>query len=163
MVKVFSNGYEALSDDDLITPVGISKLNLTFKEGHSVVAGENAFEFELPVSKKKVVFKFLTGKDELNLQTEQARRQKKKLGGDVDNVVTSRLLHAILSIDGIDDKNKISTFVRNMPARDSRMLRKFMDENEPGVEMKSWMQCPHCFEDSEVNLPIGASFFWPDS
>jgi hypothetical protein len=128
-----------------------------------VEAGENAFEFELPISKKKVVFKFLTGKDELNLQVEQQRRQKKKIGGDVDNIVTSRLLHSILSIDGIEDKNKISTFVRNMPARDSRMLRKHMDDHEPGVEMKSWMQCPHCFEDSEVTLPIGASFFWPDA
>jgi len=128
-----------------------------------VEAGENAFEFELPVSKKSVVFRFLTGKDEMNMQTAQQRRQKKKLGGDVDNIVTSRLLHAIMSIDGIEDKNKISTFVRNMPAADSRVLRKFMDDEEPGVEMKSWMQCPHCFEDSEVSLPIGASFFWPDA
>jgi hypothetical protein len=29
--------------------------------------------------------------------------------------------------------------------------------------MTSHMQCPHCFEESEVDLPIGASFFWPDS
>ncbi len=125
--------------------------------------GENAFEYELPISKKKVVFRFLTGKDETNMSTESDRRKKKKLGGDVDNIVTSRLLHSIISIDGIEDKNKISLFVRNMPAKDSRSLRKFMDDNEPGIEMKAWMTCDHCYEQSEVSLPIGASFFWPDA
>ena len=149
---------EKSKQDFNLSELPIKRLNID-----PVELGENAFEFELPVSKKKVVFRFLTGKDELNMQTAQQRRQKKKIGGDVDNIVTSRLLHSIMSIEGIDDKNKISTFVRNMPARDSQVLRKFMDDNEPGVEMKSWMQCPHCFEDTEVSLPIGASFFWPDA
>ena len=38
-----------------------------------------------------------------------------------------------------------------------------IDKNEPGIEMKSWMDCPHCLETSEVRLPMGASFFWPDA
>jgi len=128
-----------------------------------VVPGENAFEFELPVSKKKVVFRFLTGKDERDMSIAADRRKKKKLSGDIDNNVTGRLAQCIVSINGITDKNKISTFVRNMPARDSRMLRKYMDDNEPGIEMKSWMECSNCMETAEVDLPIGASFFWPDS
>ena len=61
------------------------------------------------------------------------------------------------------DKNKLNTFIRNMPARDSLKLRKYIDQNEPGIEMKSWMDCPHCEATSEVRLPMGASFFWPDS
>ncbi|NCA17808.1 MAG: hypothetical protein EBS90_12335, partial [Betaproteobacteria bacterium] len=65
--------------------------------------------------------------------------------------------------DNITDKNKISMFCRNMPARDSLELRKHIDNNEPGIEMKSWMDCPSCLEHSEVRLPIGAAFFWPDS
>ena len=128
-----------------------------------VAPGENAFEFVLPVSKKKVVFRFLTGKDEQDMSVESERRKKNKLGGDTDVVVTNRLQYSIVSVDGITDKSKINTFVKNMPARDSQVLRKHMDDNEPGIEMKSWMECPHCFESSEVNLPIGASFFWPDA
>ena len=50
-----------------------------------------------------------------------------------------------------------------MPARDSLALRRFLDEYEPGVEMKSHMVCPHCHEESEVELPIGPTFFWPDA
>lgn len=125
--------------------------------------GENSFEFDLPISKKKVIFRFLTGKDERLMSIEAERRKKKKLGGDVDNFVTSRLLNSIVSVDGIEDKNKIATFVKNMPARDSRMLRKFIDDNEPGIDMKGWLSCPACYEESEVSLPIGANFFWPDA
>jgi len=141
----------------------LSELPIRRLEIEPVAEGENAFEFELPVSKKKVVFRFLTGQDEQDMSIASERRRKKKIGGDYDNVVTSRLHQSVMSVDGITDKNKIAQFIRNMPARDSRMLRKYMDDNEPGVDMKLWMNCPHCFEESEVNLPIGASFFWPDA
>ena len=54
-------------------------------------------------------------------------------------------------------------FIRNMPARDSLAMRRFLDKNEPGIDMKAWMTCPHCDETSEVRLPMGATFFWPDA
>ena len=50
-----------------------------------------------------------------------------------------------------------------MPARDSLSLRRFLDQHEPGVKMKSWMSCNSCHEESEVEIPMGASFFWPDT
>jgi hypothetical protein len=172
MTAIRITGYGADYEVEVMCPECDEKVSHTFDlsqlpikrlEIDPISEGENLFEFELPVTKKKVVFRFLTGKDELNMSIEADRRKKKKLGGDVDNVVTKRLLYSIVSIDGIEDKNKIATFIRNMPARDSRMLRKFMDEHEPGIDMKGWLECTSCFEHSEVNLPIGASFFWPDA
>ena len=126
-----------------------------------IAEGSNLFDFTLPVTKKKVRFKFLTGADEAELAVMQER--KKKQGMISDNLVTQRLMFAIQTIDGISDKSKIANFCRNMPARDSLELRRFIDSNEPGIEMKSWMDCPSCLEHAEVRLPIGASFFWPDS
>ena len=35
-------------------------------------------------------------------------------------------------------------------------------ENEPGIDLAGWLECVHCTETSEVKLPLGASFFWPD-
>jgi hypothetical protein len=134
----------------------IRRLNI-----NPVAEGANLFEFMLPVSKKRIRFKFLTGADEAELATVQER--KKKQGMSTDNLVTQRLMFSIQSIDNITDKTKISMFIRNMPARDSLELRKFIDANEPGIEMKSWMDCPSCLDHSEVRLPIGAAFFWPDS
>lgn len=128
-----------------------------------VEEGSNRFEFELPLTKKTVTFRFLTGKDEQNIAVTMERKKKQKVGGDVDALVTNRLLYSIMAVDSVEDRSKIATFVRNMPARDSRALRKFMDESEPGIEMKAWMECDSCLESSEVTLPIGVSFFWPDA
>ena len=84
------------------------------------------------------------------------------MGTQADSLVTTRLQHQIVAIDGVKDRSKINGFVRNMPARDSLALRKYIDKHEPGLDMKAWMDCPSCFETSEVRLPMGASFFWPD-
>ena len=126
-----------------------------------VAPGANLFEVELPVTHKKVRFKFLTGADEMDLSATTEKR--KKMGQVTDNLVTTRLQYSIQSIDGITDKNKIQMFIKNMPAKDSLFLRRYIDENEPGIEMKAWMDCPSCLEHSEVRLPLGASFFWPES
>lgn len=140
-----------------------SLLELPIKslEIEPVAEGANLFEFLLPITKKKVHFKFLTGEDENQITVLMERR--KKQGWSADSLVTTRLQHSIVAIDGVKDRNKINTFIRNMPARDSLALRKHIDKNEPGVEMKSWYDCPACFESSEVRLPMGASFFWPDT
>jgi len=126
-----------------------------------VALGANVFDFTLPVTKKKVHFKFLDGNDEREI-TVLAER-KKKQGITNDNLVTTRLERSILAIDNVKDRNKINSFIRNMPARDSLAMRRFLDANEPGIEMKQWMDCMHCGETSEVRLPMGASFFWPDT
>ena len=103
----------------------------------------------------------MSGHEEKQMAAEEERLKKR--GIDQRNVVTKRFQHQVLSIDGIEDKVKIQKFCQNMPARDSLGLRKYMDKNEPGIEMKQHMRCSYCYEESEVRLPIGASFFWPDS
>lgn len=122
--------------------------------------GVNEFSFTLPVSKKNVTFKFMTGRDDLEL-TQTNERKKKILGDHADNSVTSRLAHQITSIDGVTDRNKITAFVNNMPARDSRALRTYIDDHEPTLEMVTTMTCNACGASSEVGLPIGTNFFWP--
>jgi hypothetical protein len=126
-----------------------------------VSKGQNVFEFKLPMTKKMVHFKFLTGRDEEEISTIQERT--KKQGAIADNIVTTRLQYSIVSVDSKTDRSLINTFIRNMPARDSMALRKFIEQHEPGIEMKSDYDCPSCSEVSEVRVPLGASFFWPDA
>jgi len=139
----------------------LAELPIKRLETQPVADGANLFEFTLPISKKKIRFKFLTGQDEsdITIQTERAKKQ----GAAGENLITTRLKHSIVAIEGVADRTKIGMFIRNMPAKDSLMLRRFMDDNEPGIDMKSWMTCPHCLEHAEVRLPLGASFFWPDA
>lgn len=170
MTALRVTGYGAEYNVEVICPACDTKQKQEFSltdlpikrlEVPPVAPGSNLFSFDLPVSKKTVHFKFLTGKDEREMSIIQERQ--KKQGRKVDSLVTDRLVNSIVSVDGTTDRNKINTFVRNMPARDSLLLRKHMDAAEPGIEMKAWMTCVECDEHSEVNLPLGASFFWPDS
>ena len=125
-----------------------------------VALGQNVFETTLPITKAKCRFKLLTGHDEQEIMTASERR--KKQGQRADNLVTERLKYSIVSANGISDRTKLEMMIKNLPARDSLYLRKFIDNHEPGIEMKSWMDCPSCLETSEVRLPLGAAFFWPD-
>ena len=121
--------------------------------------GNNLFAFQLPLTKKNVKFRFLTGRDEEEMMA--TNEKQKKLGISVDNSVTNSLIYSIVSIDGIEDRAKIAAFVRSMPARDSLALRNYIRENEPGIEMKQETTCSACEHVEEVSMPLGASFLWP--
>jgi predicted RNA-binding Zn-ribbon protein involved in translation (DUF1610 family) len=123
-----------------------------------VERGQNAFRFALPVSKKEVIFKILTGEDEHEVAVTLDRA--KKLGG-TEAAVTTRLLASIISVGGETDRAKLAQIVRNLPARDSRDLRNYIDKISPGVEMVQKFSCSSCGEESEVDVPMGTEFFWP--
>lgn len=126
-------------------------------------ANKNEFVFDLPIMRKQVVFKLLSGADERELSTILDRTRKLSGGGGIENLVTTRLIHQIISIGGESDRSKVAQLVRNMPARDSRSLRKHIDDISPGVDMRQLFRCPSCAEESEVDVPIGAEFFWPQA
>jgi len=139
----------------------LSSLEIKRLEIDPVAPGQNLFEFTLPITKKKVHFKFLTGADEEDRAVSLERKKKLMPDLKIENTVTSRLEQVIVSIDGITDRNKINHFIKNMPAQDSRKLRSFITKSEPGIDMAAWMSCPHCGEESKVDLPVGSNFFWP--
>jgi len=123
--------------------------------------GENVFSFKLPVTGKEVHFRFLRGADEEEMNLTAERRRKMMPDAKIDSLVTSRLEQLIVSIEGVSDRNKINAFVKDMPALDSRKLRTFIENHEPGIDMSVWMSCAQCNQESRVSLPIGAGFFWP--
>lgn len=122
---------------------------------------QNLFHFQLPVTKKNVGFRFLTGEEEEKIL--QTLEVKKKKGIQNENLVTTRLLSSIVEIDGVTDRGKISKFIQFMPARDSLALRKYIDEHEPGVDMTVEFMCQSCDHVADITLPMGPSFFWPNA
>jgi hypothetical protein len=126
-----------------------------------VSPGHNVFEFSLPVTKKVVRFRFLTGRDEEEILA--TSEKQKKVGISNDSSVTTNLLYSIVSVDGVNERSKIAHFVKNMPAKDSLALRNFIRDNEPGVEMKQETACGSCGHEEEVSMPLGVNFLWPSS
>ena len=106
-------------------------------------------------------YRHMNGHDEQHMTSVQER--KKKQGFKSDNLITTRYQQQIVAVNDITDKTKIQMFIQRMPTRYSLALRRGMDANEPGISMKQHVHCPHCSEESEVSMPLGASFFWPDA
>lgn len=131
-----------------------------------IAQGSNVFEAEMPKTKDTdptlvIRYRHLTGQDEFNIS--QAQERKKKQGFQSDNLITTRYQNQIVAVNDIQDKTKIQMFIQKMPTRYSLALRQAMDANEPGIQMKQHIRCPHCTEESEVSMPLGANFFWPDA
>ena len=122
-------------------------------------AVENNFEFELPVSKNKVTFRILTGKEEKQLENEL--KSSKKLGQDLIPELTTRLRYLITSVDGSDEPSKINALAQNMLSKDSLAFRKKIQEITPDIQLKQEIEIGG--EVVEVDIPLTTEFFWPKS
>lgn len=156
-----------------LTKITVKDFNLKGDEN-------GCFDFELPITKDKVKFRFLTRKDKkildklgemedygikaskIRLIIKDMIQMIKKddiLPGKekqvyVDNIsqfedwcvklnekeknpynkmITNRLELSVVSINGETDRNYIAKYVRNMPAKDALMLRRYIVDNEPGM------------------------------
>ena len=123
--------------------------------------GINNFEFLLPASQRKVTFKILKHKDNAAVDLE-LKSVKKIKDGYGSKELTTRLIHAITSLDGDDDRGKIRSFVKNeLLAIDSRALRDNMRKMGPDVDLTVEIIDQETGEPFEITLPITANFFWP--
>lgn len=80
--------------------------------------------------------------------------------GRVVPKITWRMEKEIVEIDGSTDKGAIAKFVESMPISDSKFIRKFMNENEPRLDMTKTLQAPSG-ERLTVNVGFGVDFFRP--
>jgi len=120
---------------------------------------ENKFEVDLPISKKKVTFKLLTGKEEIMINEEL--KASEKINAEVKPELTTRLRHTITSVDGDDSQATINGFVQNLLARDSMHLRKEIQRVSPDIELEQEIDIEG--ESVKVNIPMTVGFFWPDA
>jgi hypothetical protein len=124
------------------------------------VEGTNEFEFTLPHSKKKIMFKFITQKDEQDIQF--YLKQMKKHMSSVDAEMSTRLSHVITEVAGERNKAKISKFVSDeMPTKDTLEFRKFLDIVTPGINNIIDFTCNECGYEAEITMPMDMNFFWP--
>jgi len=118
----------------------------------------NQFDVELPISKKKVKCKLLTGKEEKAIEAEL--EAMKKISSATDKLLTTRLKHAIIEADGKSERGYINEFVDNMLARDSMTLRSELRRIAPDIILKQEVKIEG--ETVKVDIPMTVNFFWPD-
>ena len=150
------NCYKKNNIDIQLTDIPIKRLKI-----QPVLDGQNLFEYELPISKKKVKFRFITVADEIESIKKREALERNNIKKP-DSDITDILSNSIVEIEGIRDKTKINHFVRNMPAYDSKSFRKYLREEEPGMDMNSTHICEYCDHKNDFSIPINFNFFWPD-
>ena len=120
---------------------------------------ENKFETTLPISKKTITFKLLTGKDEISINEEL--KASKKINSEIIPELTTRLRHTVTSVDGDSSQSTINNFVQNLLARDSMHLRKEIRNITPDIELSQEIEIGG--ESVKVDIPMTVGFFWPET
>lgn len=126
------------------------------------LSNENRYEFDLPIGKKTIIFRLLTHKDEIDINAEIAALQRLQKGEAVSQDVTTRLRYMIQSVDGNEDRGFINNWVKNgLLARDSRALRKHIQEFTPDLDLKFDFTSDITGETEALDIPFGIGFFYP--
>jgi len=123
--------------------------------------GKNEFDFVLPFSKVKVIFKLLTHGDENRIDKEI--EGLKKVNPQSIASVTTRLKHLILAVNGDRDVATVREFVDNILARDVKALREYINTVTPDIDLKVTVTTASGNVVEGVDLPISSNFFWPDT
>ena len=141
--------------------VDLTTLKDKFIDESIVTNNANEFEFELPATKRKITFKFLTSADEKEIDKEV--EGYKKIGDGIGYELTTRLKHQIISIDGDSKKTSVQNFVDNeFLSRDSMAFRNYVNEIMPDVDMTS-TYIDGDGKEKEFTVPMTVSFLWPSA
>ena len=114
------------------------------------------FSLQLFVSKKTVKLRLLTPTDEKTLQDMEKSYGEMK----IKPTVTKRLEMCLMEIDGDRDKMNIAREIQMLPIKDSQLIRSFLKDAEPGLELNRVATAPSGAE-VKFTISFGLSFFRP--
>ena len=115
----------------------------------------NEFVITLPVTKMKITFKLLTGKDETSIT--QELKSLARIGQNAE--VTTRLKKVITSINGETDRSVVNNFVENMLSKESLFLRDEIQRINPDIDLNQDVEIDG--ETVSLGIPMTVEFFWP--
>jgi len=121
----------------------------------------NSFSYTTPNTKTTIEFKLLTHADEKNIAEDLKGYKKVEELTGVSNVLTTRLRHQIVSVDGEKDPKAIDNFINNQfLALDTVGYRNYYDEIMPDIELK-FDYTSQTGNLHTLDVPLGIEFFWP--
>jgi hypothetical protein len=142
------------TDEEYAVTVDLSTIKI--KEFNLVADTNNEYPFAMEKSKANVTFKFLTKKQEKEI--EEIRKSWNGLG--VAPIVTKQLEFMIKSVNGNKDLMLIRNFIETLPIKDSQDFRKYVNENKPGLDLTQEVTTPSG-DKTQIDLGFGVEFFRP--
>ena len=125
----------------------------------AIATDSGTFLIHLPLMDVDVEVKLLTGRDQNKFLKESQRKKKKRMDA---SGITDQLRTFILSIDGETDPLTMQKLIFSMPARDARHLRNVYTGLMPNIDLTQEFSCDNCGHVADLEVPLGANFFWPD-
>jgi hypothetical protein len=160
--KDYSFKYKNPNTDEEET-VDIDLQNLRYKDvDESLFNNKNEFDFILPHSKNTVTFKVLTVAEDKKID-EEIKGMKKMVGQEA-GLISTRLKHQILSVNGDYSAKTIRDFIDQgyLLSRDSIELRRQIERVTPDIDTNITFFLKDNTEVS-TGLPMTAEFFFPGS
>jgi len=142
------------TDERFKTTILLDELN--YKKTQVEPDEDGLFTTKLPVSGKTVKLKLLNLKDKMEIDQLIDSYPSERTAP----VITTRLNKQIIALDGDQDRNKIATFIEQMPIGDSKYIRRFMLDNEPRLDLKKEVTAPSG-EKVMIDITFGVEFFRP--
>ena len=88
-----------------------------------------------------------------------AKKLKERNESAFNKMITNNLMMQIMEVNGNTDKKFIYKYINSMPARDSLMLRKYIKDNEPGINFDIKVERPESLGGGSFNTFLN----WDDS
>lgn len=161
------SGFGSDYTTQIICPACEEKVKHTFDlNGFSLVrAGKEKmsetgnFKITLPKTKAVVECRLLTGADEQWLQQMVKNKRSKQLP---ETPLLDIMNAFIVSINENTSKELIRSFLRAVPAMDTKFLRKAYSDTIPRIDTEQTFSCPSCGHEAVMEVPLGVQFFWPE-
>lgn len=78
----------------------------------------------------------------INVFESWVKNIKTKTNDEQEKAITNTMLLSVVSVNGNNDKEYISKFINNMPAREAFDFRKYIIQNEPGMDFEITVNRP---------------------
>ena len=141
-----------LNEADVYTGEGASDLEI---ENHE----DGTFTTKLPKTQLDVRFRLLVGRDEKGLVTAAQNARKRK---GPENNITRQLSNMIVAVNEDSSAEAVNYLIHNIPSLDSMHLRMAYKLAAPNVDLTQYFECEECEYSQDMEVPLGAEFFWPD-
>jgi hypothetical protein len=140
--------------EEFTTVIDLS--NIPIKEFTLVSDSNNEYSYYFEKSKVEVTFKFLTQKQE-----DEIEKIKESWNGvGIAPIITKQLEMMIQSIGGNRHQMEVRNLIDRLPIKDSQDFRKFVNLNKPGLDLTKQVNTPSG-DIVQVEIGFGVEFFRP--
>ena len=129
---------------------------INFKKPNTTPNEDGTYTTTLPRTGAIVKLRLLTLGDKSKITDMETKYPK----GRVAPITIWTLQEQIVELNGETDRGKIIEFVQNMPIMDSKHIKRFISQNEPGLDLTLEVIAPSG-ENVSTSITFGVDFFRP--